>query len=412
VRASSSPATIPLGLLCVAAALRQDGHQVALWDRNVRHQPPDFKADIYGLTATTPMVGDAIDWAVSYPQRKFILGGHHATVCCDELYPDNVMLAIGECDHLDSRFYDFQGHYLGKPLLSLDDAPLPAYDLLRQASYCQPRIMVNGNPVAFMETSRGCYGRCSFCSHAMFGYGLRFKSPERVLEEIDLILSLGFGEIQLIDDNFTSDMDRAARICELIIKRGLKFPWCPRNGIRVDRVNLELLRLMRRAGCYKVFFGVESGSQRILDGIGKGISKEQTQKAVWLSKKVGLETGAYFMAGFPGEKEEELNDTMRFACKLNTDHVSLASVLPLPGTDLFRQMDRNGQIKTKDWSLYHFYTPPGIIYDHTQDIQAFVKRFYRRYYFRPRYILRKILTAGRSGKLWDYIKALVKIKWL
>ena len=146
----------------------------------------------------------------------------------------------------------------------LDSLPFPAYELFDIRKYHQPRISSRRSPLGYLETSRGCYGKCVFCNKNIHGYKIRMKSVLRVVDEMERMLKLGFGEIHIMDDIFTVDMNRAYAICEEIIRRGLKFPWYPRGGIRVDRVTGELLAMMKRAGCYRIPFGIESGSQEVL----------------------------------------------------------------------------------------------------------------------------------------------------
>ena len=156
------------------------------------------------------------------------------------------------------------------------------------------------------------------------------KTPERVVDEIEYMLKAGFKEINLIDDTFNADIVRAKLICEEIIKRGIKFPWHPNNGMRVDRVDRELFSLMKRSGCYTVSFGLESGNQTILNNINKGINLEQSEQAVRLAKLEGMETFGFFMLGLPGETEKTMQDTINFAKRLKLDVAKFNITIPLP----------------------------------------------------------------------------------
>ena len=149
----------------------------------------------------------------------------------------------------------------------LDALEFPAYFLYDIPKYIMPRVFSRESPLGVMETSRGCYAHCVYCNKNIHGYKLRQKSPQRVVDEMEYLLKLGFREIHITDDVFTADMPRAYKICEQILRRNLKFPWYPRGGIRVDRINKELLVIMKKAGCYRIPFGVESGSQRVIDVI-------------------------------------------------------------------------------------------------------------------------------------------------
>jgi len=241
------------------------------------------------------------------------------------------------------------------------------------------------------------------------------KSVLRVVDEMERMLKLGFQEVHIIDDIFTADMNRAYAICEEIIRRGLKFPWYPRGGIRVDRVNVGLLKIMKKAGCYRIPFGIESGSQRIIDIVGKKISLSQAENAVKMAKQAGLETECYFMLGLPGESEEDLRKTVEFAVKLNPDYTKFAITIPLPGTKMFDDMSAQGQIKTKDWNKYNFAVSPKELYNHDTLTWEIIENYYdishKRFYFRPAYIARMIAKTICDGTLFAHINGFLKTRW-
>jgi radical SAM superfamily enzyme YgiQ (UPF0313 family) len=195
----------------------------------------------------------------------------------------------------------------------------------------------------------------------------------------------------------------------------MKFPWYPRGGIRVDRINPELLSDMRDAGCYRVPFGIESGSQKVLDRIQKGTSIEQAEKAVRMAQAAGLETECYFMIGLPGETEKDMEMSLNFAIRLNPDYMKFAVTIPLPGTPMFDEMCANNQIKTFDWDKYTFSTPASEIYDHDtlswDRLDAFSSYAHRRFYFRVRYIIRAVYRSLLNGSFLGHLYALFKTKW-
>ena len=241
------------------------------------------------------------------------------------------------------------------------------------------------------------------------------KSPGRVVDEMERMLSLGFREIHIIDDIFTADMKRAYAICEEILRRNLDFPWYPRGGIRVDRVSPELLRIMKKAGCYRIPFGIESGSQRILDIAKKKITIEQAETAVKMAKSADMETECYFMIGLPNETEEEIKKSLALAIKLNPDYVKFAITVPLPGTPMFAEMEKNGQIKTRDWEKYNFSISPRELYNHDtlswEVINKYYNQAHRKFYFRISYVLRMIGHTLRNGTFFSHIKAFMQTKW-
>jgi anaerobic magnesium-protoporphyrin IX monomethyl ester cyclase len=210
-------------------------------------------------------------------------------------------------------------------------------------------------------------------------------------------------------------MNRAHAICEEIMRRGLKFPWYPRGGIRVDRVNEGLLKIMKRAGCYRIPFGVESGSQRILDSVGKNISLEQAKKAVALARKAGIETECYFMLGLPGENEDDLKKTIAFSIALDPDYAKFAITIPLPGTKMFDSMSTRGQIKTRDWDKYNFSFAPKEIYEHDSLSWETIDKYYgishRAFYFRLGYLARMFFKTLANGTMLGHLKGFFRTKW-
>jgi len=277
-----------------------------------------------------------------------------------------------------------------------------------------PKIFARKSPLAFMETSRGCYSHCVYCNKNIHGYKLRQKSPRRVVDEMEYLLKLGFKEIHIIDDCFTADMKRAYEVCEEILRRGIKFPWYPRGGLRVDRVNRELLKIMKRAGCYRIPFGVESGSQRVIDVLKKNITIEQSANAVRLAKDVGFEVECYFMIGLPTETEEDILKSISFAKKIDPDYAKFAITLPFPGTEMFDGMLKSNRIKSFKWSEYNFASPRNV-YEHDNlswdQIDYFYAKCHRDFYLRPEYIIKSIYRSIKNGQLISSLETFFKTKW-
>jgi anaerobic magnesium-protoporphyrin IX monomethyl ester cyclase len=266
-----------------------------------------------------------------------------------------------------------------------------------------------------METSRGCPYGCVYCNKSVFGRTFRVKSASRVVDEMELMLKEGIKEIHLADDNFTRDMVRAEKICQEIIERGLRFPWATITGIRVDRVNQRLLKKMKAAGCYRVYFGIESGSQRILNNIQKGINLKQVRQAIKWSKKAGLETFGFFMIALPGEELNDIKKTIKLATSLDLDMAKMSVTIPLPATPLYNELEEQGKIKTKNWSEFNLYLPAPAIYDHPNldwgTIDKYYALFYRRFYFNPRFIAKRLLFSLKNRTLISDLRAALKTKW-
>ena len=187
------------------------------------------------------------------------------------------------------------------------------------------------------------------------------------------------------------------------------------TGIRADRVDQELLTLMKRAGCYRVFFGIETGSDDVLKIINKGETCDDVRRAVRMSKKAGLEVHGFFMLALPGETEKTMRQTIDFAKELDLDMAKVAITVPLPSTPYFEQLDKAGRIKTKEWSKYNLYFPARELYDlpglDWDTVEAYYKRFYREFYFRPRFIIKRFRESLLRGQLLNDIKSFLQVKW-
>ncbi|MBA7695510.1 hypothetical protein ES703_104138 [subsurface metagenome] len=198
--------------------------------------------------------------------------------------------------------------------------------------------------VGALITSRGCPYRCIFCYNNWWGTPVRYHSPERVVEELNQLVKVyGAKAFYFHDDTFTANKKRVQKICELMISNGLSgFPWSA--WTRADLVDLELLKIMKKAGCVKLDFGFESGSQRILNVIKKETTVGQNRKTIELCKKVGIWLTGSFMIGNPSETIEEIGMTEQFIEESDLDefHVSIAT--PFPGTELWRWAKERGLI--------------------------------------------------------------------
>ena len=180
--------------------------------------------------------------------------------------------------------------------------------------------------------SRGCPFACEFCSNVVFGDSYRERSPAGVVDEIEQALALGYDRIAFADDVFTLRGERVVALCDEIERRGLRFAW--ECLARVDGIDGATAARMRRAGCRTVFFGIESGSDEILRLMRKGITAARAREAVWAAHDAGLEVGAFFILCYPGETDDTVLETLRFAASLPLDYLGLSMPYPLPGTRL------------------------------------------------------------------------------
>jgi len=223
----------------------------------------------------------------------------------------------------------------------LDNIPFPAFQLFELDKYIDKKFPI--------VTSRGCPYGCTYCSIKFtMGRGFRKRSPENVVDELEhWNKTLGYDYFGFNDDCFSLDIERAKKICDLIIERNLKIRWEIRNGIRVDKVDEELFRKMKQAGCFYVSFGVESANQDVIDTMKKNITPEHAKNAVLLADKVGIKKGAFFIIGLPGENFEKFKISLEFALSLPLNEVRFYNPIPFPGTELFEWVEKNGRFIIK-----------------------------------------------------------------
>ena len=298
---------------------------------------------------------------------------------------------------------------------NLDDLPMPDYSVFDIHSYHTPRLNCRKNPVAAMETSRGCPFGCIYCNKKIFGRFFRYKSPKRVVDEMEHILSYGFKEIHIWDDGFSTDLKRAKDVCREILRRKLKITWNIYNGIRANRIDRELLELLKKSGCYRISIGVESGNQKILDRIHKSTTIEEIKKAFKLANEVGIETIAFCMIGLPDETEETMQQTIDLMLEIRPTIPKLSILMPLPGTPIFDEWDKKGIITSKFWPNYVFHLPQKVYNHPTLDwetINKYYKLFYRKTMLNPGFLFRRVIRDIRTGELfWDAYYFIKTLKW-
>lgn len=455
-RTSPSMALAYLG----AISLRR-GDEVRVWDGDVERIPlprvvAEFRPHVVGITANTTQIKSG--WAAArqvkeVAQVPIVLGGPHPTVLPEESAGrpevDVVVRSEGEAtweeltgtlDRLGLAERGYEAvrdqavealrHVLGitfrdedgavhstpdRPTIAdLDSLPWPAWHLFRLDRYTnlQPTLdHVEGYSLPIL-TSRGCPYRCTYCSQIM-ERRWRMRSAENVVAEWRwLVREVGAAEIGVLDDSFNIRRDRVLRICDLLIQEGLSHvPWIMINGIRANLADEELLGRMRQAGCIRTAFGVESGNQQILDSIiHKQLTLDQVRAAFRAAKKVGMETIGFFIIGMPGETEETMEDTIRFAIELDPLVANFSMATPFPGTELYEIAKREGKILAEDWDDFLFYegkarfAMPGLP---AELVERKWREAYRRFYMRPKRVLR---TLARK-QTWLDLPRTLRVAW-
>ena len=198
-----------------------------------------------------------------------------------------------------------------------------------------------------MITSRGCPFSCDFCSRPVFGTSFRLRSAGNIVDEVESAVDLGYDRVWFADDCFTLDRGHLMKVCNEIIRRDSDVGWECLS--RVDTMDREVAAKMRRAGCIRVFFGIESGNNCVLALMKKHITVEQARLAVYAAKSAGLQVGAFFIVGYPGESDQTILDTVRFASGLPLDYLSFTLPYPIPGTALYERVKSNGGVFMEDW---------------------------------------------------------------
>jgi len=443
---SSVPVYFPLNLLIIAKPLLEKGYEVKLLDLNINNMNiketiiktlDDFKPNYVGITFTTPLYSQSLFIAKIVKQQNSnitIVGGgvHISTDYSNTLKKSDIDIAIlGEGDFKlleiikERDLEKIKGIAYKKddqiivnekePLLKdLDDVPFPAVELINIHDYKVPHTFCLKNPVFPLETSRGCVYGCTYCSKCVFGRLFRTKSVERVMQDIRKIVDLGYKEVHLFDDGFTTIIPRAKEICRRIIKEKIPLKFNCTDGIRADRIDLELLKLMKKAGFYQVSFGVETGSEKILKAINKGLHLKDVENAFMLCRKAKIQTLAFFMFGLPEETEEDIKKTIKFAKKLKPDIAKFDIMIPLPGTPVFEEWTKKGYILSYNWDDYGFYKEKPI-YKHPnlswKTLTKYLHLSYKQFYLSPNFLITRFFKSIKQKTLLQDIKLFFKTDW-
>ena len=360
----------PLGVMYVAAALREAGHRVQILDGDpllevdMADRIAAFDPALIGLSFLTMTIVRARHLCeqlrARLPQVPLMLGGPHVTAeparSLIDFAADIIVIGEGErtaaavAERLEEGgdLTDIPGTYTaagkGPPRASIDEldtVPFPARDLCDFERYLSPPGLIRGwasTRHASMLASRGCPFRCTFCaSHLQLGRRFRLRSVENVIAELDhLVARYAIRGVYWVDDIFTGDRSWVRALCDRLMTRPYRLEWgCQSRVTGIDRITLEA---MKAAGCVQVDFGVESGSQKILNRMRKGTRPDTILKAFELVRDVGLRTGASFILGTPGEDEEDAQLTLELARQLRSDWTVFFFSTPYPGTELWGQI--------------------------------------------------------------------------
>lgn len=429
----------PLSILILATYLRAKGFaNVHCIDAQMENLSPEETAarlvemspDVVGITVWTDFWYPS--WKTVEETRRFlpnatiVLGGPHCGVYPSETlqssYADYVVCGDGEDVLLDlvsalSRAEDvpvMDGLWRKEngvvvtppnPLVMVRDLtaiPAPDRTLLDPRRYSS--VLTPSDYETTMVTSRGCPYKCVFCK--MDVQKVYARTVEQVVDEFRQIAALGITDVQVYDDTFTWGKGRAIDICRGIIDSGIKINWAIRD--RVNRVTPDLYSLLKQAGCYRVHFGVETGSPRILKETGKFMELDQAREGVRVAKSVGMTVMTYFMFGFLDETMEDAHMTMAFARELNPDYVSFGVLIPYPGTAIYLAAQKQGIIPRDYWREFAMnpepdYSIPFVIEDkiNRETLINLKNIATRNFYFRPTRLLKELARLRSFKEIRD-----------
>lgn len=367
----------PLGPGYIVSYLRQQGITANLVDCTFMSQGEAVekvgksKPRIVGIYSMFSMKQSALEMAKQLRDscELLVAGGPLPTLCPEDFLEDFDVVVVGEGEEAmlelvdaiqNSRsltgikgivYRDQKGnpqrtiiHTPPRELTKdLDGFPFPARDQLDHQGY-KRHYRRSGYTITSIITSRGCPFNCDFCSRAVFGNKFRTRSAKNIVDEVEIVQKLGYDRVWFADDCFTLSKERLLSICGEIVKRGLRMEWECLS--RVDTLDAEVADRMKKAGCARVFFGLESGNDGILALMKKQATVSQARKAVLAAKSAGIQVGAFFILGYPGEDNETVLDTIRFASSLPLDYLSFTMPYPIPGTSLYERV--KGRIEFED----------------------------------------------------------------
>ena len=431
----------PIGLAYVAAILEKHGHRVIIIDANALKLSKDkvlglineFSPDIIGFRADTYWFHRTREWAEYFKKNtsaKIIVGGINISLypreslsydCFDygiigeanESLPKLISrLESGGClDDLPGIVHKKNGEiFFSKPsdeIIDFDSYPFPARHLLPNQLYHSFTSQLKNYTI--MVTSLGCPFKCSFCAIVRIKY--RERSADNVINEIEeCYKKFGVREIDFFDANFFVNKSRVIEICQGILRKGLKIEWSCRS--RVDIVDDEVLKLSSLAGCRKIYYGIESASQKVLGDINKNINRDQTVRAVELTRKYGIGALGFFMVGNISDSKESILASIDFAKELKLDFIQVCRTIAKPNTELNDRLISSTGIDY--WREYilgkrsEMRLPNPWSQLSEQEIEKYVKKFYKDFYFRIFYVLRRILKIKSLSELFRYMRAALK----
>ncbi|WP_320045047.1 B12-binding domain-containing radical SAM protein [uncultured Desulfobacter sp.] len=416
----------PLGLLYIAAYIEDipqcevkilDCQAEKIDHDGLKIEISQFSPDIVGIQAMTFTLIDAIMVSVNAKNisqnTKVVLGGPHPTLYPIETVkiPSVDFVVFGEGEYPFRKFvqkmvegksadgiqglisksqihFDMDINYIQ----DLDSLRRPAYHLINIENYSS--VFSPDKRIMTMMSSRGCPGRCIFCDRPQMGKKFRKKSAKKVFDEMEYCVNqLGVNQIVFYDDTFTIDRQRVIDICDLIIDNCLNIKWDIRA--RIDNMNETMITKLAKAGCCRISFGIETGSDRLQNHIKKHVNLEKAANIVKFANNAGVEVLGYFMIGLPTEKREDVEKTIKYMMSLPIDYAHIAIFTPYPGTAFYNEMIKSSN-EVDYWRS--FAKSPSLDFQpkywnekfSDQELFRLLEKSYKRFYSRPIYILKRL----------------------
>lgn len=429
----------PLWLIYAACVAEKNGFEVVFIDapakqmnteqtlERVKNEASDAKLFVFD-TSTPSIYSDVAFVATikkSYPEAFTMLVGTHPSATADE-----TMAISDRIDGLARHEYDYivrdtalairdgknlsdvmgltwrnEGKIIHNPdaehITELDEIPYAADFIKRHLTVKDYVFPASAFPSIQIFTGRGCPAQCNFCVYpqTLHGHKYRLRSPENVIGEIEYIVK-NFPEVKEIvfeDDTFTINKQRVTEICNLLIEKKIKIRWLCNARVNLD---IETMRLMKKAGCHLIIPGIESVDQQILNNIKKGTTVEQIEAYIKNARKAGLMIHACYMVGNQGETHETMKATLKAAMRFKTDTAQFFPLIPYPGTGAYNWAKSNGYINGKydeyiheDGTLNCIINTPELS---AQELVDFCQMARKKYYLRPWYILHRIARGLRD----------------
>jgi radical SAM superfamily enzyme YgiQ (UPF0313 family) len=441
-----------IGIGYLSSILRKTGITVSIHDNTLlEYNTPqllalfrEIRPKILGLYAATPMIKEAermVRLARSIdPEVLTVLGGPHPSCTVDETLAFSDVVVIGEGEitfpEIVQRFLggsrdfsgipgcafkDREGAVIRNPardfIQDLDALPFPDFDNMPIERYFKKGntwgiTQKSARNIPIMAT-RGCPSDCTFCQRFL-GKKFRVRSPQNIVQELSFWKDkYQVSEFNFFDDNFTLFKKNVLEVCDLIHRKGLDITFRFPNGVREDCLDAEILDALKSVGCYHLDFGIESGSQKVLDLMRKGKRIEKIVEKVDLCKKAGFTLSSGFLFGTPGETLEDMEETIRFSLALPLDSAAYGLVIPFPGTLVRQEAIEKGYLIHSDYEHYNMglenARPPIETPEWTgKDILRMTKKAYREFFLRPNKILKLLPSITNPVNIKRYIASFLQ----